>query len=48
MGRTSFLQEPKELVKAGEGRDAGGCWRERIAPELIVPGGSRLAASRRG
>jgi hypothetical protein len=28
MGRTSFTQELKELAKASEGMDAGGCWRE--------------------
>ncbi|HWD76277.1 MAG TPA: hypothetical protein VG371_14140 [Solirubrobacteraceae bacterium] len=30
MGRTSFTQELKELGKASEGMDAGGCWREVI------------------
>ncbi len=28
MGRMSFTQELKELAKASEGMDAGGCWRE--------------------
>lgn len=28
MGRMSFTQELAALAKAGEGMDAGGCWRE--------------------
>src|SRR5438270_6945708 len=28
MGRMSFTQELKELAKASEGMDAGGCWRD--------------------
>jgi hypothetical protein len=28
MGRKTFTQEMKELAKASEGMDAGGCWRE--------------------
>ena len=30
MGHTSFTQELKALAMAGEGMDAGGCWRELI------------------
>ena len=30
MGRKSFTQELKALAHAGEGMDAGGCWREVI------------------
>ena len=30
MGRMSFTQELKELAKASEGMDAGGCWREVV------------------
>jgi hypothetical protein len=32
MGRKLFTQELKELAKASEGIDAGGCWREARYP----------------